>query len=82
MKCIILAAAAMFTFSFSAMAVAQENGESSEASEAGEKVSDTAAGEEGYALDMSGVVEKAGEAGGVVGNALLKTSVFAAPAPF
>jgi NADH:ubiquinone oxidoreductase subunit 6 (subunit J) len=42
MKIIILAGAAMFTFSFSAMAVAQGNDQSSAASEAGALVSETA----------------------------------------
>jgi NADH:ubiquinone oxidoreductase subunit 6 (subunit J) len=42
MKIIILAGAAMFTFSFSAMAVAQGNDQSSAASETGALVSETA----------------------------------------
>jgi hypothetical protein len=68
MKIIILAGAAMFTFSFSAMAVAQGNDQSSAASEAGALVSETAkAGEQ---LDLSGVSNKAESASVVVEQAL------------
>jgi len=61
MKCIILAAAAMFTFSFSAMAVAQGNDVSSVASAAGVAVTENA-GRDNVVLDMSGVEEKAAPA--------------------
>ena len=69
MKIIILAAAAMFTFSFSAMAVAQGNVVSSEASEAGVAVTEYAGTD--ASLNMQGVADKAAPASGDVVRAAL-----------